>query len=78
MTLIDWINCFRSIFNRQSSLLPIRQHVKKTADKLLQFLYNVCLEKGSDDIGSAVCDSIYIIYLFRYTQTADPISSEPF
>ena len=71
MTLIDWINCFRSIFYRQ-------QHVKKTADKLLQFLYNVCLEKGSDDIESAVCDTIYIIYLFRYTQTADPISSEPF
>ena len=25
--------------------------------------YNVCLEKGSDDIGSAVCDTIYTVYL---------------
>ena len=40
--------------------------------------YNVCLEKGSDDIGSAVCDTIYTVYLSLCTQTADSISSEPF
>ena len=33
---------------------------------------NVCLEKGSDDVGPAVCDTIYTIYLSLFTQTADP------
>ena len=40
--------------------------------------YNVCLEKGSDEIRSAACYTIYTIYLSFCTQTADPISSEPF
>ena len=44
----------------------------------LKLSYNVCLEKGSNDIWSTVCDTIYTIYLSRCTQTADPISSEPF
>ena len=36
------------------------------------------LKKGSDDIGLGVSYTIYIIYLSLGTQTADPISSEPF
>ena len=39
---------------------------------------NVCLERGSDDIGSAVCDTIYTIDLSLCTRTADQISSEHF
>ena len=38
--------------------------------------YNVCLEKGSDDNGSAGCDTIYLTIPRK--QTAAPISSEPF
>ena len=39
--------------------------------------YRGILEKGSDDIRSAVCYAIYAIYLFLWTQTAAPISSKP-
>ena len=35
-------------------------------------------EKGSDDVVSAVCCTIYNIYLSLCTQTADTTSSEPF
>ena len=38
-------------------------------------IYNVSLEKDWDDIGSAVCYTVYTIYLSLCTQTADPISS---
>ena len=36
------------------------------------------LKKDSEDIGPAVCYTIYVHYLSLWTQTADPISSEPF
>ena len=49
---------------------------------LLSVLYLVVkrrfLEKGSDDIESAVCYPIYTIYLSLCTQTAETTTSEPF
>ena len=39
------------------------------------FAYTGILEKGSYDIGSAVCYTTYTIYLSLWTQTTDPISS---
>ena len=38
--------------------------------------YRGCLENGSNDIVSAVCFTIYTIFLSLWTQTADPITSE--
>ena len=34
-------------------------------------------EKGSRDVVSAVCDTVYTIYLSLYTQTAETTSLEP-
>ena len=42
-------------------------------ESLKDLTYNVRLEKGLDDIGPAVCDSINTIY-----QSLCSISSEPF
>ena len=50
-------------------------HIKNDQKGLKQLAYNLFLEKGLDDIGSAVCDTIY---LSLCAQIADSISSEPF
>ena len=42
------------------------------------YTYNVCLEKSSDNIGSAVCVQRDSKMVYIVSQTADPISSEPF
>ena len=44
----------------------------------LYIRYRGILEKGSKDIETAVCYTIYAIYLSLSAQTADPITSKPF
>ena len=41
-------------------------------------MYRGVFEKGSDDIGSAVCYTIYTIHISLCTQTDETTSSDPF
>ena len=59
------------------STLP-RFQQKDSNGVVRKYLDRECLEKGSDNIGSAVCYTIYTSYLSLCTQTAVPITSEPF
>ena len=43
-----------------------------------KFLYRGIREKGSEDVVSAVCYTIYTLYLSFSAQTAETTSSEPF
>ena len=72
----------RSLFTIQSFYLTFRKKVYWNILCYVKFYYNVIHrgihEKGSGDVVSAVCFTIYTIYLSLCTQSAETTSSELF
>ena len=62
----------------ETKLILVNKRRKKKDICLFNYIYRGIHEKGSDDVVSAVCGSVYFIYLALCTQTAETTSSEPF